>query len=190
MRRYNRKGMNRMQKTKIEENSMECLQEQLKDYSGEIDVVDLAGKMGFQVGLAVMSDNEDGFIIIDDTTDSIQKMTGIKTDKLIGVNAKRNLQEKRFIIAHELGHYRLHYKDEVSDGMYAHRENRKGKDDKENEADFFAACLLMPQEIFKEKYMNWKAKDLAEDDIITLLQKHFNVPKESVERRITEVAEV
>lgn len=71
--------------------------------------------------------------------------------------------------------------------LYARREDVKGKDMEKNDADFFAACLLMPREYFKRKYEELKGKDLNDDEIITLLQKHFNTPYESVERRMIEI---
>lgn len=177
-----------MEKRKIADESNRILEE-FNYQSGEVDVLELAKELGFQVGIAPLIDEEDGFIIVDDSTSSIQKLTGLRTDKIIGVNSERNIQKKRFIIAHELGHYCLHYEEEVSDGMYAHRENRKGKDDNENDADFFAACLLMPSKSFNKKYKELKDKKLSEEDIVILLANHFNVPKESAARRIVEVTE-
>lgn len=188
MKAYSNRGLNGMEKRKIADESNKVLG--LLNYqSGEVDILELAKELGFQVGIAPLIDEEDGFIIVDDSTSSIQRLTGLKTDKIIGVNSERNIQTKRFIIAHELGHYCLHYKEEVSDGMYAHRENRKGKNENENDADFFAACLLMPEKAFGKKYKELKDKGLLEDEIVILLANHFNVPKESATRRVAEVTE-
>lgn len=151
-----------------------------------MDVINAAGILGFTVGISALPDWNDGFILVDHVKEHIQKLIGLLTDKAIGVNSERDLQTKRFIIAHEIGHYMLHYNEE--DGvLYARREDVKGKDMEENDADFFAACLLMPREYFKRKYEELKGKDLNDDEIITLLQKHFNTPYESVERRMIEI---
>lgn len=59
----------------------------------------------------------------------------------------------RFTVAHELGHWFLdgHYKHVFADGAVRHESNSGfGSDDPfENEADAFAAALLMPPESFK-----------------------------------------
>lgn len=98
-----------------------------------IDVIEVAKKLGFVVGNAGLSEDVDGFIIVDENKGNI---LGIDTNKLIGVNASKELAWKRFIIAHEIGHYILHYDKEKDNGMYAHREHKKGKNEIENEADF------------------------------------------------------
>lgn len=175
-----------MEKKLIEEKSKELV-EMSDNTEGEVDVIKLAQKLGFLVGLTSLPEEEDGFIIVDKDAKAIERLTGLQVDKVIGINPERDLQTKRFIIAHELGHYKLHYETEASDGMYAHRENKKGKDDKENAADYFAACLLMPHESFKKKYDELKKKKNSQKDIVILLQNYFNVPKESVERRLDEV---
>lgn len=55
-----------------------------------------------------------------------------------------------------------------------------------NDADYLAACLLMPRKSFKKQY-----EDLSRlkgcVDIITELQRKFCTSRESIERRILEV---
>lgn len=155
-----------------------------KDISDSIDVIDVAKKLGFVVGNAGLDNNEDGFILIKEGADNI---LGIKTDKLIGVNAVQNLAWKRFIIAHEIGHYVLHYDKERDRGMYAHREHKKGKSEMENEADFFAANLLMPRVKFMDKYKELKGKGLSNEELIVLLASKFMVTQPMVERRFKEL---
>lgn len=180
------KGGLTMAKNLIEEKAKEALS--LIGYQdGEVDIINIARNLGFTVGIANLPEWDDGFIIIDDNKTHIQKITGVKTDKIIGVNDKRDLQRKRFTIAHEIGHYMLHYAQDKSN-LYAHREDKKGKNKEENDADYFAASVLMPKEQFRAKYDELKNKNLLTDEIITLLQKHFSVPYESAKRRIKEVA--
>lgn len=174
-----------MDKKIIEEKANSVL-EAVKYNGGELDVIAAAETLGFTVGISELPDWDDGFILVDHVMEHIQKLIGLLTDKAIGVNAKRDLQTKRFIIAHEIGHYMLHYNE--NDGvLYARREDVKGKDAEENDADYFAACLLMPQKYFKKNYYELKNKDLLDDDIVTLLQKYFNTPYESVKRRLAEI---
>ncbi len=154
------------------------------DRKDEIDIISIAKSLGFVIGNAVLNDEDDGFIIVQNGAEEI---LGIKTDKLIGINSRRTMEWKRFIIAHEIAHYCLHYENENRNGMFAHRDHKKGKNDKENEADFFAANLLMPREKFKLKFTELKEKKLEEEEIILLLMKKFQVTKKMVERRIEEL---
>ncbi len=168
---------------KIENTANETLKN--IDYNDETDIVDvikIAKKLGFLVGNAGLDDSIDGFIIIKEGTDEI---LGQKTDKLIGVNASRELETKRFIIAHEIGHYKLHYNRE--NGMYAHRENKKGKGEKENDVDYFAATLLMPKERFINRFNELKEKKLSKEELITLMSDKFCVTKDAVSRRFKEL---
>ena len=71
--------------------------------------------------------------------------------------------------------------------MYAHREHKKGKDDKENEADFFAANLLMPREAFTNRFNELKQKNLTPEEIIVLLADKFCVTHIMAERRLKEL---
>lgn len=175
-----------MEKKEIEEKAMELMKNvNYQDISEETDIIQIAKTLGFVVGNAVLDDNDDdGFIIVKKGEDEI---LGLKTDKLIGVNSKRSLEWKRFIIAHEIAHYILHYSEQNNKGMYAHRDHRKGKNDVENDADYFAANLLMPREKFTDKFNEFKSKGLTFDEIIVLLSHKFVVTSKAVERRIEEL---
>lgn len=70
--------------------------------SASFDIVTLAREMGFTVCNAIMTDNSDGFIIVSSKPITI---CGIQSDKFIGVNTTRDIKEKRWIIAYELGCY-------------------------------------------------------------------------------------
>ena len=139
-----------MDTSKIEKSVKDTLRSVKYTISGcSVDVIDVAKRLGFVVGNAVLNEEDDGFIVVEEGRKEIM---GIKTDKLIGVNSDRSLAWKRFIIAHELGHYVLHFKEKNLKGLYAHRDHKRGRDELENEADFFAANLLMPRESFENKY--------------------------------------
>jgi Zn-dependent peptidase ImmA (M78 family) len=69
---------------------------------------------------------------------------------IIGVNRREVPARQRFTLAHELGHALLHYGEEVrfdKDFRVNLRSETSGfgVDVEEIEANFFAACLLMPQ---------------------------------------------
>lgn len=98
------------------------------------------------------------------------------------------MEWKRFIIAHEIAHYILHYSAAKTKGIYAHRDHKKGKNESENEADFFAANLLMPRKKFLEKYNELTEKKLQQEEVVLLLAKKFQVTQKMVERRIEELS--
>lgn len=154
------------------------------DNKEEVDIIAIANKLGIVIGNAVLDDEDDGFIIV---RDGEEEILGIKTDKLIGINSTRPIEWKRFIIAHEIAHYYLHYMNGNNKGIFAHRDHKKGKNDKENEADFFAANLLMPRDKFTLKFNELKEKQLSNEEIIVLLMKKFQVTQRMVERRIEEL---
>ena len=179
------RGLDYMEKQQIEDKVAELLKEVEYHDTGEVvDIIQIAKNLGFAVGNAMLTDDEDGFIIV---KEGEKEILGIKTDKLIGVNSQRTLEWKRFIVAYEIAHYYLHYSSARNNGMYAHRDHRKGKNDVENDADYFAACLLMPKTSFKEKFNELKDKDLSLDEIILLLAKKFVATPRMTERRIGEL---
>ena len=153
------------------------------DKDDYVNIVDFVQHLGFIVGNAKLDDAEDGFLAIQ-TSDMAKDGDGTSNDKIIGVNAKRSLDWKRFIIAHEFAHSVLHYK---TGEIYLHRESKKGKGEEENAADYFAAALLMPKESFKRLYDKFKNDSLNDTAIYLQLASIFKVPFDSVPRRVSEV---
>lgn len=176
------KGLTDMEKQTIRQKAFDLLKKYNIDATNGVDVLSLAQKMEFVVGNADIDDNEDGFILVNE---DVKEILGVKTKKLIGVNVKRDLSEKRFIIAHELGHYILHCQ---GDRIYAWRESKHGRSDDENDVDYFAACLLMPEHEFIAKYNELKsAGNLDQIKIASRLEDIFRVPCLSILRRFEEL---
>ena len=176
-----KKRLSNMEKKKIEE-KVERNLEELGYVLGEdmyVDAVKLLCKHGFIVGESdILSSNDDGFIYVSPEEDI----------KIIGVNDNRSKEEKRFILMHELGHYQLSHK---KDGrIYMHREHERGRNQIENDADYFAACILMPEKSFKNQYDYLVRLNTPYENILIALQDIFKTPIESIERRIKEVCNV
>lgn len=156
---------------------------------GAIEIVELAQKEGFVVGEAVLENDSDGMILVNTNVESI---LGHETQKIILVNRDLDGYFKRFVIAHELGHYFLDDGKKTQNYILAHRDPKvRMDDDHEKEMDYFAACLLMPVEPFKRVCDVGKAlfqNDNESMELISLLSNFFKVPKRSVERRLKEVA--
>ena len=167
----------------VEQKAMDLLEEFQVETTEGFDVVLLAKQMGFFVANAILPDNEDGFIAVDPNNKNLLD-TG--SNKVIGINTKRDFYEKRFVIAHEIGHYVLCAGRENK--LYAHREKKvENRDEYEQKVDFFAACLLMPRDSFINKYNELQKKDISSNDVISVLQRIFSVPFDSVVRRISEL---
>ncbi len=174
-----------MEKQRIEAKAQAVLRQFGMLTDDQVDVLLLAQYAGFVVGNANLDDDEDGIILVNTKEESI---LGIKTQKLIGVNAKRELPEKRFIIAHELGHYFFRLEKKAGgDIILARRERLEDRDGEESEMDYFAACLLMPAGAFRKKYEELKEMGIIPSEIPERLSKLFNVPLISAERRVGEV---
>ncbi|HIU50890.1 MAG TPA: ImmA/IrrE family metallo-endopeptidase [Candidatus Limousia pullorum] len=152
-----------------------------QEHDNYIDIVDFVRKLGFSVGSAELEDNDDGFLIVQPNG-----VDGLN-DRIIGVNSKRSYEFKRFIIAHEFAHFILHYK---GGSAYLHRENKKGKNEEENEADYYAANLIMPKNSFLREYNNLKNSGLENNAIGVQLASIYKVPLESALRRISEVIDI
>ena len=173
-----------MEKTRIEQKANEILNQYNIDAENGVDIVELCKRIGFSIFLINnMKETDDGFIIVNNDVDALP---GFETNKIIAINAKRSYEEKRFIIAHELGHYVLRRQGQ---NIIASRENRHGRSSDENDVDFFAACVLMPKDSFVARYNEYKsAKEHFENvlDIAGRLAKHFGVPMRSAARRMEE----
>lgn len=104
------------------------------------DVVLFANKLGiFVKETSELPDTTSGFIQLKDSK------------VFIFVNELHHINRKRFTVAHELGHYFLHY-DRLQDGIVDSVLKRQDgiNDAIEREANKFAAELLMPTNIFIE----------------------------------------
>ncbi len=177
--------------TKVERRANEVLENFGSVNSGAVELVDLAEREGFVVGETELDNGADGMILVNMQANEI---LGYNTKKIILVNERLDNSFKRFVIAHELGHYFMDDKRNEHDFILAHRDKSiKEDDDTEREMDYFAACLLMPTSRFRavRDLANELLREKKEDpsDLIPLLAAYFRVPPRSVERRLIEVAE-
>lgn len=144
-----------------------------------VDSVRLARFFGFTVEEEELLQHEDGSVnvYIPKEGDTRPK------EKYIVVNRNRSRKHKRFIITHELSHYLLHY---TGESLFMHREDKKGKNTEENDADYMAACLLMPEKSFRNQY-NALKDSRTHEELVKELGEIFCTPQESIIRRIDEV---
>lgn len=109
-------------------------------------------------------------------------------DKLIMVNGNDNIGHQRFTIAHELAHYIF---DSVKEQEYYEAYYRtKTADEKtirEYRANKFAANLLMPAELFKNRYEHIAKLTNNPDFIRQILSEDFGVSPTAVKKRLEEL---
>ena len=99
----------------------------------------------------------------------------------IGYDPEESKVRQRFTIAHELGHYILHgnlnetlFVDKKSRVHFRDQKSSTGESLQEQEANAFAASILMPEKMIK-KELSKADNDLSDETQIELLANKFNV---------------
>lgn len=108
---------------------------------------------------------------------------------VIGVNDSHVPVRQRFTIAHELGHLLLHAQEDlhVDEGIWLRNErSSSAEDEREIEANQFAAELLMPAELIREAVAG-RELDLANDDdpMLKALAEMFQVSRQALSIRLS-----
>ncbi len=134
-----------------------------------IKVVELVKNYGFDVMETDLPNDIAGFV-------DPQK-------KVIYLNISDTPSRKAFTVAHELGHIKLHLKD-LNDNpdlgiLYRKPLGKKDEDPKEQEANCFAANLLVPEQMLKATIK--KYGDLASVENLAIL---FGVSQEVIRYRL------
>lgn len=103
-------------------------------------------------------------------TDSIE--VNAKFDFKIKLDPSATKERQRFTLAHELGHYFLHSKQ----GQIPIKAFRSGSNLAEQEANFFAANILMPKKLFIAKYKSFSRRSQFERETEMANLFHVSVP--------------
>lgn len=136
------------------------------------------------------------FDLGDDVSGVLHITNGIAN---IGYNPNESKVRQRFTIAHELGHFKLH----PTDKFFVDNENyyqfimfrssnlsTSSKDlKKEQEANAFAAAILMPQSFVKKEIQNYNGFDFSDSRMINELAKKFEVSTQAISYRIINLSE-
>ncbi len=142
-----------------------------------INVLKFAELIGVKVKMNDFGDDVSGFLVTKNN------------QNLIGINPSESKQRQRFTIAHELGHFMLHAQNRNKDLMFISkvhfRDNNSttGENQKEIEANAFAAALLMPKPILQLELDNLP-NNISEEEAITILAKRFQVSSIAMTYRI------
>lgn len=144
-----------------------------------VDIFEFATELGFDVRGAEFSEPLEGILIVNEFEN---KISGFNSNKVIVYNCEKDIDTKKFVVAHELAHYIYEkIKSQESKIVVAARdhENENYSDDKnEQMMDYIAASLLVPKNDLRkcDKKMDF-----------TEIASKYNVSVELVKRRIEEV---
>lgn len=134
---------------------------------GIIDLFKECERLGYKLLRYPLGDNADlGFAVKKDN------------DIIIFTNSCSRLSREIFTLAHEIGHVILHLNDENSFIDDSITINGRSTDKKEQEANYFAACLLMPADDVG-RFIDLGIQDFGEKGLsamdIARIMSEFNV---------------
>ena len=137
--------MNKSRQIEIERNAENVRDEcNVTDY-GFKDIFEASEKLGYRtIRYPITAEAFLGFAMIKDS------------ERIIFSNSSIILSREIFSVAHEIGHQRLHLSEKGR--MLIKDDDFFDRDESEIEANYFAACLLMPREKI-EKFVRLELKD-------------------------------
>lgn len=159
-----------------------------ENLSGPTPIVKIVKNFGISPFIESLPEEISGNIYINGTTEEIYG-----ADKVIVVGDGEEPYHRRFIFAHELGHYLIDflgnsdYEDRnklfskaYSKGNHAYSEEKR--------VDRFAAELLMPEKTFLEQLL-WAVERprSTNEYIIAYLSDFFETKRTSIQRRLKEI---
>jgi Zn-dependent peptidase ImmA (M78 family) len=112
-----------------------------------------------------------------------------KSTGSIAYNENSRIERQRFTIAHELGHFLLPFHGENAQCVKADMGavmSQETQQQREGEANRFAAALLMPKKLFSNDIRRLRAPEVSH--IVTIAER-YKVSKESTARRYTELSD-
>lgn len=152
-----------------------------------INVSEIAEKLGFDIYYGKFNDESVSGSMWD-VNEEIDLSATRKSKRFILVSDRDTAERQRFTIAHEIGHFVMHCTDERN--FYERYHSNPDKTDPklkkyEDDADFFAANLVLPSKLVIGYVMNNSGVDRS-----ALIQKictQFGVERETVTRRFKEL---
>jgi Zn-dependent peptidase ImmA (M78 family) len=145
-----------------------------------IPIKRIAKEMGLIVRPHDFGPNVSGMLMID------------KGKGIIGYNPLEPSVRQRFTVAHELGHYELHrlgneiFVDNHFKALFRDERSSTGQVKQEQEANAFAASILMPRNRVEEKIKEMEF-DFSDETAIKELAKIFDVSIQAMSYRISDL---
>lgn len=119
--------------------------------------------------------------------DDVSGMLAVSGERgLMHINATHHPNRRRFSQAHELAHFILHrsHSEVFVDAFHRDGESSKGTQPEEIQANAFAAELLMPEKVLREK-LRERPLDIFDEDAVRQLAKQFGVSPQALTIRLT-----
>lgn len=146
----------------------------------------LKSQYNFAILEVPLEDDTTGYILVDE-----KNLLGFKnfiTHRLIVTNESlfnyiNYLQKRRFIIAHEFGHYILHKHD--SQIQFAKRDTEHFNTKEEQEAEYFARSFLMPESEVLQVINRIENHSITQK--VEEIKKTFNVTENKARYRLQEL---
>ena len=147
-----------------------------------VPVIRIAENLGFKVYTSGFKDSGIAGIMADSTT----AVAPFKEKRVMVINKNDYATRQNFTIAHEIGHFVLHCNDLKNFfERYKHGLDRGQRPEIENNANAFAAALLMPKKMITK--LVEEKKHLSRDKIINLICQNFIVSEKAANRRLIEL---
>ena len=142
-----------------------------------VPIVQIAKAKGARIYVESLEGDLSGFLYRDNT------------QAVIGVNTSHSPTRQNFTVAHELGHLLLHDQEQLHvDHEFRVRlrsdVSSQGTDEAEQEANFFAASLLMPREFIKRDLEGEEYVDLLDDNFLHGLSRKYGVSPQALAIRL------
>jgi hypothetical protein len=150
------------------------------------DIIAIASKFGFKVVIADMDDG-DGFILVNDE----ELIEEYDCHRVIGVNSKKSLKSKRYIIAKELGYYivQRQLKDPDAKLKIARidqfDDEHADEQDTQEVIDWITGSLLMPRNSVLELKTQLSKNKITDTNAIAIeMSNKYDVSVTNAIRRI------
>lgn len=142
-----------------------------------VPVEDIARAEGIQIARASSAGHELGFLLHEGDR------------RILGLNSRRSARRQRQVIAHELGHWKLHGGRQL---LVDHDVRPANADSvssiasvtEEAEANAFAGELLMPADMLRAAVSRELGRVSARDDLVVKLAAEFDVGTQAVTWRL------
>lgn len=171
-------------KSQIEEVVARLMQREADLQTPNFDLASfLSTQNDFLIGEQDMETGTTGILLVNQR----EKLPNLGTNRLILTSTRLQYgpdyqARRRFIVAHEYAHFNLHMNEEV---LYAHRDTDHRDDPIEEEADFFARCLLMPRAQVESELSKLSEDSTASEKVEWISQK-FGVTEKKARQRLKE----
>lgn len=175
----------RKNRRSIEQQAQDLL-ERVNIQTVPVAVDKIAHTLGARVFYSALDEELSGMVYIKDSI------------PIIGVNSLHHPHRQRFTLAHEIGHLYMHEEEIrravhvdkrfVESVLWRDSRSSRGVDEKEIEANQFAAALLMPADMLLNE-LERAELDVEDERALDELARCFKVSKATLQYRIRNLAE-